>query len=140
MRRFCDDYYRLLEQRITGHPAAPGGAPAPLDERGYGTEEMLFRAMAEAGSFNMRIVTRDDLRWPGWMKSLRRIGRPLAGTGQGGRRRRVKSSTGGGRPAWEGNTFIALYLLSGPDFPWASLGREIRLHSALGLLAQRLFG
>ena len=95
--------------------------------------------MAEAGSFNMRIVTRDALRWPGWIKSLRRIGRPLAGAGQGSRPRRVKPSAKGGRPTWEGNTFISLYLLSGPDFPWASLGREIRLHSALRLLAQRIF-
>jgi len=94
--------------------------------------------MAETGSYNMRIVTRDDLRWPGWIKNLRRIGRPLAGTGWGGRRRRINPSATGGQPAWEGNTFISLYLLSGPDFPWASLGREIRLHSALRLLAQRL--
>ena len=95
--------------------------------------------MAASGDHAMRVVTKDDLRWPRWLKSLGRIGRaPAAGVSRF--RRRPKSSAAGApRPIGAGNTFITLYLLGGGRFPWSSLGREIRLCNTLRLLTGKIF-
>jgi len=134
-RRFCDAYYRLLDSRISAHPATPGGEPVP-PARAYHTEELLFTAMA-AGDYGMRVVTKDDLRWPRWLKALAQIRRAPGVDWL--RRRRYNPAKTAPQQIGAGNTFITLYLLNGACFPWACLGREIRLRHALRLLAGRIF-
>jgi len=108
--RFCDAYYRLLDERVAKFNALPAGHVMPRG-LGFYVDEVLFNALAAGRLDGMRVFTQDDLRW-GRFCRVNKLGAAHAVT--------------------------RLYPLCGARFPWARLGREISIIRAVLAIARRL--